>query len=74
MLWEKAVMGKETNGAMVRLIARETERRLQEAMLDFMRYGKGYAWVLELQLRYAAYVGMVQAELYRGADRRALAA
>ena len=67
-------MEKGTSSAILRHIAKKTERQLQQAMLDFMRYGKGYAWVLELQLRYAAYVGMVQAELHRGADRRALAA
>ena len=67
-------MGKRTNTAILRLIAKETERQLQQAMLSFLRYGKGYAWVLELQLRYAAYNCMVQAELHRGAGRRALAA
>ena len=67
-------MGKGNNSAIVRLIAKETERQLRQAMLDFMRYGKGYAWVLELQLRYAAYNGMIQAALHRGSDRRALAA
>ena len=67
-------MGNDINSAIVRLIAKETGRQLQQAMLDFLRYGKGYAWVLELQLRYAAYNGMVQAALHRGADRRVLAA
>jgi hypothetical protein len=67
-------MGEETNTALLRLIEKKTERQLQRAMLGFLRYGKGYAWVLELQLRYAAYNGMVQAELNRGAGRRALAA
>ena len=67
-------MGKGTNSVIVRLISKETERQLKQAMLDFMRYGNGYAWVLELQLRYAAYIGMVQAELHLGADRRAMAA